>query len=148
MAWAVGVTVTLAVGVVSLSDRAPLITESLLYRGRAGYRRIERRSGHDFIDRTDIPFAWDVVAHFFLWGGVGFVAYWLARRRLNPLVVAAGLIAVSGAVEIAQVRLSSTRLAQTTDFAANATGVVLGVAAAFIVGLIIDGRRRSTTRSD
>lgn len=114
----------------SLSDRAPGFLRHWMKRvGRAG----ESRSGFDFFDRADIPYEFDQVGHFFLWGLAGLLAWFALGRKVSGPLIVVGLAAVSAGVEFVQPILSSTRAASRGDLQANVLGIVLGVTAAWLV---------------
>lgn len=113
----------------SLSDRAPAFTERWVKRLGMIF---ENRSGLDFIDRSDVPWDFDVVGHFFLWGLAGLLAWFALGRRVSGPFLIAGLIAISAGIEFVQPILSSTRKSQPDDLKANALGITLGVAVAWL----------------
>lgn len=130
------------VAALSLSDRAPKITRSGLRAGRDLFHNIELRAGFDLLDRSDVPLAWDTVGHLVLWSVAGFIGWVTVGRRVGPLFLIAALTAVSAGVEIAQVYLSSTRMAELSDLMANATGITIGVLVAVVLDLAARGLQR------
>lgn len=111
----------------SFADRAPGLSKVGLGWVRQIGQRIEMRSGYDFIDRSDVPFAYDTIGHMTLWFIAGLLCWWLFGRRSTPTFIAISLFAVSAGVEVAQGFLASTRTPDVVDLAANGVGIALGV---------------------
>ncbi len=120
--------------VLLLSDRAPDATEAGLRRGVRVGRRIEGRTGIDVIDRTDLPFNWEQAGHIGLWALAAMLAYVLFSHRTSIIQTASGVFAASAAFELGQLFLTATRHLDWDDLAMNGIGVLLGTAAASIVG--------------
>lgn len=116
-----------SLGVLSLSDRAPGVTRFVLGIGRGIGSRVERRSGYDLFDRSDVPFAYDTIGHVVLWFGAAVLAWMLFHKRFSGLFIATALFAMSAGVEVAQGYLSSTRTPSVEDLLANGVGLIAGV---------------------
>ncbi len=143
---AVGLVFLAGVGLLSLSDRAPGYSVVGLRRGRSLVRSIEARSGHNWLDRSDIPLAWDTAGHLALWAVAGLLTWAALGRRLGAPFIIVGLISLSAGIEVAQVLLSSTRMAELSDVAANGAGVTLGVLCAMAIGRVVDLSARGVRR--
>lgn len=74
----------------------------------------------------------DKIMHLVAYGALG-VVFKLGWPRVNSYVLAAGLIALGGAVELAQGFMAAGRTASLADGVANAIGVLLGIGFAMIV---------------
>ncbi len=127
-----------SIGVLSLSDRAPGVTKFALGLFRGIGRRIERRSGYDLVDRSDIPFAYDTVGHMVLWFGAAFLVWMLFHHRFSALFIATAVFAMSAGVEVAQGYLSSTRTPSVEDLLANGVGIGFGIIAGAMISGIIE----------
>jgi len=135
----------LVVGVLSLADRAPGTVKGALRSVQSIGSRVERRVGVDWLDRGDIPFAFDTIGHLILWSVAAFLAY-LAfgpgtrRGRTSTSFLVVSLVTLSAGVEVGQGLLSATRHPELLDLVANTVGIGFGVAiAAFasaVIGLI------------
>ncbi len=127
-----------SIGVLSLSDRAPGFTRFGLSLFRGVGRRIERRSGFDLIDRSDVPFAYDTIGHIVLWFGAALLAWLLFHKRLSALFIATALFVMSAGVEVAQGYLSSTRTPSVEDLVANGVGVMFGIMLGATITVIVE----------
>jgi hypothetical protein len=134
------VAVTLVtVGALSLSD-------GILGPVRAGAstavevgRAVELGTGVDLASRSTVPVDADTLGHFVLWAGVGVVTAGFARRPAARIQLALGLFALSGAVEVGQRYLSSSRSAELSDLMANGVGLAVG----FLAYSVVEGALRA-----
>lgn len=129
----------LSVAVLSLSDRAP---RAAFWRSRMVVRSLESRAGFDLVSWSDVPFESDSVGHFAIWGVAGVLAWFALGRRVTAILLIAALISVSAGVEFAQPLLSHSREASYDDLVANALGISIGVASAWLVSLVHRRARR------
>ncbi len=84
----------------------------------------------------------DVQAHVVLWAAAMFLlglATW-SWRSLAVVVVSVG--AVATALELSQERLAPTRITETSDVAANAAGILVGLAAVVAVSVALGAPAR------
>lgn len=125
------------VAVLSFADRAPSGTRELLGRGRWVVARAEQRLGVDWVDRSDIPFAFDTMGHLALWAIAGFLATVAFERRVSPAFIALSLASLSAGIEIGQGVLSATRRPEVHDLVANVIGIGLGTAIALSVWTVV-----------
>lgn len=115
------------VGLLSLADRAPRIARHWLRRSRDLGSRVEQRLGVDWVDRSDVPLAWDAAGHVVLWAVAAVLARLAVGHRWRTRTIAAALFALSGAAELAQAVFASTRSPEWSDLAANGAGIAIGV---------------------
>ncbi len=120
------------IGAVSLGDRAPGATQALWRRVRSIGHEVEVRFNADLIDRSDVPFSYDAIGHFGLYFVAAILTYITLRGRLGVITIIVLVIGFSGAMEVAQPLLSSSRNMQASDFIANTFGVLVGVGVAAI----------------
>lgn len=73
--------------------------------------------------------------HFVLWFLAGIGALFAVRTWPSRVILLVGLIEYSGLLEIAQ-SFTSIRMAQWTDFAGNASGVLVAAAVVGVVGML------------
>lgn len=121
-----------AVSAVSLGDRAPGLTQRVWRKVRSFGHEFEVRFNADIVDRSDVPFSYDTIGHFALYFVAGILTYLALRGRVGVITIIVLVTGFSGAIEIAQPLLSSTRNMQASDFIANTFGVVIGVGVAAI----------------
>lgn len=121
------------IAVLSLADRAPSGTRALMRRGRSVLAEGEQRFGVDWIDRSDVPLAFDTMGHIALWAIAGFLATLAFRRRVGPLFIVVSLSVLSAGIEVGQGLLSTTRRPEFGDLVANVFGSALGTAVALLV---------------
>ena len=141
----------LAVVVLTFADRAPGYTID-----RAGHLRqygssLERLTGIDVIDRSDVPFSVDVLAHLGLWFMVGVAAHLLLAGRRWPEPLGRGPIRQRSVVavvtvlavlfEYGQSVLTSTRNLELVDGLANLVGALAGLAVASVVSQLASALR-------
>ncbi len=125
--------VLLAVCVMTLSDSilVPLrLARNAALRVLAG---LEAGSGLDLISRSDLPVGLDTIGHFLAWTTIGFLAAGLARSAVARIGLFAGLLTLSGLLEIGQRYLSWSRTAELSDLVANGVGLGLGMTFAIIL---------------
>ena len=124
LAVAVGV---LAVLWLSLSSRGPGVVDGAADQARDVVQGVESTLGTNIIDRSDIPWAADEVAHLIGWGSVTLAAGFLlrARRSLSDIVV--GVFAASFGVEVLQRLVTTSRRMDAEDVSANALGIMLAL---------------------
>ena len=130
------------VGVLSLADRAPRLVKATLRVGQSIGSRVEHRLGVDWLDRGDIPFAFDTIGHLVLWAIAAFLAYIAfgpgdRRGRTSTSFLVVALITLSAGVEVGQGLLSSSRHPEMLDLIANSVGVALGTLVAISVSAVI-----------
>ena len=131
--WALFSTFLIGVGLLSLADRAPGRVVDELRRVRAVGQRVEYRLGIDWVDRGDIPLAWDTAGHIVLWSVAAMLGFLALHGRVGVVVLALALLTLSAAVEVGQAFLSSSRSPELTDLMANGAGIALGIVMASIV---------------
>jgi VanZ family protein len=78
-----------------------------------------------------VPHGFDKVEHLLGYAGLAAFAVLLFERRRPQLQAAAGLVLLGVALEFAQARLTTTRMADPADALANALGVALGFTLSF-----------------
>ena len=126
----------IVVGAISLSDRlVPAASRAFSVRaGRATDLAAtatddalgpEATSGLGVL--SDLPIGWDTVTHVMLWMGVGTMAAGLIRRFLHIPAMWLALVALSGAVEVAQRQWTDGRQFEVIDLIANAVGAAIGL---------------------
>lgn len=124
--------IAVALGVVavlwlSLSSRGFAVVGDAADGARVVVRGVEGQLDTNLVDRSDIPWAADEVAHLLGWSslmvivGLGF----RARRSLADLAV--GLFAASIGIEVMQKVFISGRSMEAEDISANALGIMLGL---------------------
>lgn len=136
------------VGVLSFADRAPRASRAILRRIQWLGQRVERRFGWDFVDRSDVPLAYDTAGHFAMWFLAAALGWWLLHHKTSPLVLGLGLVAVSAGIEVGQGFLSSTRTPDVQDLLANAIGVSVGLTLAVLVGVLSAAAMRTFGQAD
>ena len=134
------------VAAVSLGDRAPGLTQQLWRRVRAAGHAVEVRFDADLLDRSDVPFEYDTVGHFALYLIAGALSYFALQGRLGVITIIVLVAGFSGAIEVAQPLLSSTRDMQAKDFVVNVVGVLVGVGVAAIATRVFSFAMSSRSR--
>ncbi len=126
-------TVLLTVSVVVLVAWLSLSSNGLGVVGEAAdgatsvVGQVEQRVDRDLVQRSDIPWAADEVAHMFGWGALTFAAG-LAFRATRPLSeIAVVLFGASLAIEFVQGWLIDGRNAQAHDLSANSLGIMFAL---------------------
>lgn len=117
----------LAVLWLSLSARGHGVVGDAADGARVVVRGVESTLDTNIIDRSDIPWKADEVAHLVGWGMITVVAGLLLRARRSISDIAVGVFAASFAVEILQQVATTSRTMQAEDVSANALGVMLGL---------------------
>lgn len=90
-------------------------------------RGVESTLDTNIIDRSDIPWAFDEVAHLVGWGTITLIAGFLLRSRRSLGDIAVGVFAASFGVEILQGVATTSRTMSAEDVSANALGVMLAL---------------------
>ena len=124
LAVAVGV---MAVLWLSLSARGFGVVDVAADEAADVVRGVESTLDINIIDRSDIPWAADEVAHLVGWGSVTLVAGFLLRTRRSLADIAVGAFAASFAVEVLQGVATTSRTMSAEDVSANALGVILAL---------------------
>lgn len=96
-------------------------------------RRTEQALGIDWVDRSDVPVAFDQLGHMVLWF-IGMIIFgWVGRHRVPLRVIALLVGGASVFSEAGQAWASTTRHTNTADAIANLTGVAAATVALAIV---------------
>lgn len=90
-------------------------------------RGVESTLDINIVDRSDIPWAADEVAHLVGWGSITLVAGFLLRTRRSLSDIAVGAFAASFAVEVLQGVATTSRTMSAEDVSANSLGVMLAL---------------------
>ena len=88
---------------------------------------VESTLGTNIIDRSDIPWAGDEIAHLVGWGSVTLAAGFLLRARRSLSDIAVGVFAASFGIEVLQKLVTTTRNMSAEDVSANALGIMLAM---------------------
>lgn len=89
--------------------------------------RVEQQVDRDLVQRSDIPWATDEVAHMFGWGALTLAAG-MAFRATRPLSeIAVVLFVASLVIEFVQGWLIDGRNAQAHDLSANSLGIMFAL---------------------
>ena len=136
MTWGLVAAVTVAIVVLGFSDRAPDVVEAVAHPVEDAAISTARAAG------VDEPAWWDtvrdspdVVFHVLQWAVVAAVLVVLAAGRVPAVALFGGLVAVSSAIEVLQMRLSATREFERGDLIGNLAGISLGT----LVGVAVLG---------
>ena len=124
LAVAVGVMVVLWL---SLSSRGPGVVDTAADQARDVVRGVESTLYTNIIDRSDIPWSADEVAHLVGWGSVTLFAGFLLRTRRTLSEIAVAVFTVSFVIEIAQGALTTSRNFDVEDVSANSLGIILAL---------------------
>lgn len=111
----------------SLSARGHSVVGGAADGARVVVRDVESRLDRNIVDRSDVPWAADEVAHLIGWGGLTVVVGLLLRSRRSLADLAVGVFASSVVIEVLQKVLTTSRSMEAEDISANALGVVLGL---------------------
>ncbi len=111
----------------SLSARGFGVVNNAADQAAVVVRGVESTLDTNIIDRSDIPWAADEVAHLVGWGSVTLVAGFLLRSRRSVADIAVGAFAASFAVEVLQGVATTSRTMSAEDVSANALGVILAL---------------------
>lgn len=111
----------------SLSSRGFSVAGDAADQARIVVRGVESTLDTNIIDRSDIPWELDEVAHLVGWSSVTVAAGFLLRSRRALSDIAVGAFAASFGIEILQAVLTTSRQMQAEDVSANALGVMLGL---------------------
>ena len=90
-------------------------------------RGVEGRLDTNIIDRSDVPWAEDEIAHLLGWGALTLLVGLAFRGRRAPGDLAVAVFAASIGIEFLQKLLTTTRSMEAEDISANALGVMLGL---------------------
>lgn len=133
-----------AVGVLSLSDRAPRLMPRVIDLVMFWGRRFEAASNLDLFDVSAIPGRTDQIGHAIMWGSGMLVIGYLLRRQIPVFATACFLLAVSIGMEFLQATWTATRALEATDALANGVGIALATAVVLVVSTTVDavGRLR------
>lgn len=111
----------------SLSQRGHGVVGDAADGARIVVREVESTLDTNIIDRSDIPWQADEVAHLVGWGSITLAAGALLRKRRSPGEIAVAVFAASFGIEILQKLATSSRRMEAEDVSANALGVMLGL---------------------
>lgn len=111
----------------SLSARGLMVVEEAADGARTVVRDVEARLDTDIVNRSDVPWAADEVAHLLGWGGLMVLVGLLFRSRRSLSDLAVGVFAASVAIEFLQKFLTTSRSLEAEDISANALGVMVGL---------------------
>ncbi len=126
----------------SLTSRGFSIAGSAADQARDVVRGVESTLDTNIIDRSDIPWAFDEVAHLIGWGSITMAAGLLLRSVRSLADIAVGVFAASFGVEILQAVFASARQMQAEDVSANALGVMLAMMVLVALERIFPARPR------
>lgn len=111
----------------SLSARGHGVVGDAADGARSVVREVESTLDTNIIDRSDVPWEADEVAHLVGWGSITIAVGVLLRNRRSAGEVAVAVFAASFGVEVLQKLVTSTRRMEAEDVSANALGVMLGL---------------------
>ncbi len=111
----------------SLSSRGHGVVGDAADQARDVVQGVESTLGTNIIDRSDIPWAGDEVAHLVGWGSITVFAGFLFRSRRSLSDIAVGAFAASFAIEVMQNVLTTARTMEAEDVSANALGIMMGL---------------------
>lgn len=111
----------------SLSSRGFSVAGGAADQARIVVRGVESTLDTNIVDRSDIPWELDEVAHLVGWSSVTIVAGFFLRSRRALSDIAVGAFGASFGIEILQGVLTTSRRMQAEDVSANALGVMLGL---------------------
>ena len=111
----------------SLSARGHGVVGDAADGARIVVREVESTLDTNIIDRSDVPWEADEVAHLVGWGSITIAAGVLLWNRRSAGEIAVAVFAASFGVEILQKLVTSSRRMEAEDVSANALGVMLGL---------------------
>ena len=111
----------------SLSDRGFGVVGDAADGARIVVRDVEDRLDTNIVNRSDIPWEADEVAHLLGWGGLMVVVGLMFRSRRSISDLAVGVFAASVCIEFLQKFLTTSRSLEAEDISANALGVMVGL---------------------
>lgn len=123
------------VTVLSLSDSVPGVLRSIRYAVSPFTHRVAAVS--DF-DRPTVPFELDQIGHAVIWGFGMFGIGLGLRRRIWLPIIAAVMIAISGAVELLQGSVTASRSVSLSDGYGNTAGILAAMVLVAMIGPIAD----------
>lgn len=129
----------------SLTSRGFSLAGSAADQARDVVRGVESTLDTNLIDRSDIPWSFDEVAHLVGWGSITLLAGLAFRARRSLGDIAAGAFAASFVVEVLQGVLTTSRTMQAEDVSANALGVMLALMLLVALERLIPVRQRQST---
>ena len=128
----------------SLSSRGFSVAGDAADQARIVVRGVESTLDTNIIDRSDIPWELDEVAHLVGWGSITLVSGFLLRARRSLSDIAVGVFGASFRIEILQAVLTTSRTMQAEDVSANALGVMLGLMVLVALERLIPSWRTQT----
>lgn len=111
----------------SLSSRGIGVVGGAADQARDVVQGVESTLGTNIIDRSDIPWAGDEIAHLVGWGSVTLATGFLLRARRSLSDIAVGVFAASFGIEVLQKLVTTTRNMSAEDVSANALGIMLAM---------------------
>ena len=111
----------------SLSSRGPAVVGGAADQARDVVQGVESTLGTNIIDRSDIPWESDDVAHLVGWGSVTLAVGFLLRSRRSLGDIAVGVFAASFGIEVLQKLVTTSRNMSAEDVSANALGIMLAL---------------------
>ena len=128
----------------SLSSRGPGVVDGAADQARDVVQGVESTLGTNIIDRSDIPWAGDEIAHLVGWGSVTLAAGFLLRSRRSLGDIAVGVFAASFGIEVLQGLVTTSRVMSAEDVSANALGIMLALMVLVAAERLLPVRRAST----
>lgn len=111
----------------SLSTRGFSMVGDAADGARVVVRGVEGRLDTNLIDRSDLPWAEDEIAHLIGWSGLTVLVGMMCRTRRSLGDLAVGVFAASFGIEVLQALLTTSRSMEAEDISANALGVMMGL---------------------
>jgi hypothetical protein len=125
----IAVGLLVAAAAATLSDIVPHLMDRFGHLSLRVSQIIDGPFGVEAVDRTDIPFDTNQLAHLTGWATI-MVVLALLLPRVPIAVIALGAFGLSAMLEPMQSRFSTSRSFSYEDIATNATGVLIGLAVA------------------
>jgi hypothetical protein len=125
-----------------LSGRAPEALDRATDRAVAEVQAVEESTGRDLVSRSDVPVDAEMLGHGLLFGALTIALALAVGRRVPVVVVAALVFVASVGFEVAQSRLTSSRLAEPRDLVANAVGIAVASVVVLTGRLLTRPRRQ------
>jgi hypothetical protein len=111
----------------SLSSRGFSAIGDASEGARIVVRGVEGRLDTNIIDRSDVPWGADEVAHLLGWGALMIMVGLIFHRRWGLGDLAVGVFAASIGIEFLQKLVTTSRSMEAEDISANSLGVMLGL---------------------
>ncbi len=111
----------------SLSSRGLAAVGDAAEGARIVVRGVEGRLDTNIIDRSDVPWGAEEVAHLLGWGAVMIMVGLIFHRRWGLGDLAVGVFASSIGIEFLQKLVTTSRSMEAEDISANSLGVMLGL---------------------